>query len=554
MSVSALGTLMAGQVIAPLGSAFDLLTAQAGLIGECLGGERTLLVDRHAWSRYFPPHLAESELTRLIAPERFDAALHVSATEVARYGVRFPGDDNVSTTYGLMDLVQEAVRDENVGLYALPLRESTPSPFQGGYVPHIGRERDLVRPILERLSEPQPEGTQWASGAASQLMLDFLDQIRSAGGTLDLRGRKFVLLGGSADYAMTRLLLEAGARVLVIGIKDGRYDRLVNEASQYPGVLAYVPEGTNLLTQPHRVAATIAKFSGGDDIYLGDYLYKPKDQMRLAMVRYALATALAPMIVAYFGPRTPTVPYELADDVIQRAEKNFTNRGPWRSALNKLFTWNRMMGPLPLVAFNQGLVQRTGAAVTVSSVTGQGPDYNAGGRERSFLADLFTSLGFPLDEHLLWGGLVVKEARSVTVVTPVAPVAMTSGMKGNPIIDAALGQAWREGVGVFGSVPEARDTVGLMILAGLFCDTSPYLAARAGDYKTPHARARAMAQISFDGGLASTGFTVEGQMLGLVLADWLSGGSRRPNRKRRWMTLTGGGRFQSFAEIEEAQS
>jgi hypothetical protein len=403
--------------------------------------------------------------------------------------------------------------------------------------------QEQIRIIMEWISERQPEGTQWASRATSKLGLEFIDQIKREG-SLDLRGQKFVVLGGSADYAMTRLLLEAGAEVLLIAVEDrlNRYAKLVKEADQYPGRLHYVEGGgTNLLEEPHRIAATVLKFADGDKFHVVDFLYLKQFQVQLATVRFALFTAWWMHVASYTAPRTPTVSTQLPRDIAQLGMENFRKQNPVRQAFNIVSRETKYLNRmLPGVFFNAGIVESGGVAVAVNESTDQNCDYVMAGKQRTKLAEALAAVGMlkPTTDpgaDIVWGGHSLTERSPITVVDPVVEIAMTTGLAGNDTIDTCLGWAWTDGAAVFGNVQEARDFVGFISLAGIFGETSPYAARNARAYESAAARLAGMAEIFSDGGLASRGNSAEGLMGRLFMMGKITGAENR-----RWTTLTHG--------------
>ncbi len=94
---------------------------------------------------------------------------------------------------------------------------------------------------------------------------------RPASDGIDLSGRRIAMLGAGAELAPTRLWLEGGADVLWIDVADPPADLL--DRDDLAGTLRWVPGGTDLLTEPDRVRATVEEFAAGERIDLGLYAY-----------------------------------------------------------------------------------------------------------------------------------------------------------------------------------------------------------------------------------------------------------------------------------------
>jgi hypothetical protein len=124
-----------------------------------------------------------------------------------------------------------------------------------GLVPAVSfRGITYTGPSLNYLGQKLLSENKMTKGAAKALA--WLANFASAhDDKIDLTGRKFVILGASAELAPTRLLLAAGASVLWVDIKAP--DSILAEPHKYAGSLSYCAEANNILLHPNRIRASM---------------------------------------------------------------------------------------------------------------------------------------------------------------------------------------------------------------------------------------------------------------------------------------------------------
>ena len=131
-------------------------------------------------------------------------------------------------------------------------------------------------------------------GSASAPVAEAVSSLVATAGTdgIDLGGRRIAMLGAAAELAPTRLWLEGGADVLWVDVAEPPADLL--GADELSGSLHWIPGGVDLLTDPHRVRATIEQFADGSRIDLGLYAYAPgrAREWRLTATMNAIVDAL----------------------------------------------------------------------------------------------------------------------------------------------------------------------------------------------------------------------------------------------------------------------
>lgn len=145
---------------------------------------------------------------------------------------------------------------------------------------------DLVDALAAKnhITPAAAEGLRWIVGAS-----------RSG---LELSSKKIVLLGAGAELAPTPILLGAGAQVLWIDINEPNVD-----PSSFSGTLHYVEGGSDLLTQPKEILATIEAFAGDDPVWLGMFAYAAGGgrEWRLEAAMNAIVRALPRERIAGLG-------------------------------------------------------------------------------------------------------------------------------------------------------------------------------------------------------------------------------------------------------------
>jgi hypothetical protein len=187
--------------------------------------------------------------------------------------------------------------------------------------------------------------------------------LQQATGGLDLRGRKFVLLGAGAELAPTPLLLAAGADVLWIDVNAPRLD-----PASFRGTLRYVEGGADILTQPREIVATIESFAGDDPVTIGMFAYAAGQgrEWRLEAAMNAITRALPRDRVAGVGIYiSPTSAARIVPEDVAEASRRRAAAPRWQTLLGR----TRALGP--------GQAEHADVRVSRALVPLQGASYQA---------------------------------------------------------------------------------------------------------------------------------------------------------------------------------
>ncbi|MAE94716.1 MAG: hypothetical protein CL910_08665, partial [Deltaproteobacteria bacterium] len=311
-----------------------------------------LPADSRAFRKDYGEALARFEAVRAGRPDRTAHAVTLARSGEA--ALVFAGTDGDCSLAEALAAPADALRLETQRfpgagglLPALPLSE-----------PRFGADgvESAVGQLLDegRLTESAAGAIGWS-----------LDRARTDGGELDLRGEQFAILGAAAELAPTKLLLEAGARVLWI-------DRVAPPAglekeSGLSGELCWVGDGADLLTQPAEISQTVAAFAGDSPVHLGLYAYAPgaAREWRLAVAMNAIADATPATVASISMLISPTSPAVLEPEDRQAARARREERPLWQSALDAM------------ARFPEGVYECGELAVPRSLVSIQGTAYQA---------------------------------------------------------------------------------------------------------------------------------------------------------------------------------
>ncbi|MEM1414420.1 MAG: hypothetical protein AAGH15_05950 [Myxococcota bacterium] len=274
--------------------------------------------DGRAFRKDYAGTLVAFERRRLASAERLEVARRVVEAAADRM-VFGEGPDAVSLAEHL------AGEGTPLPVERIALRGSP------GLVPETGfrgahyegaKVGELADAWLERawMTKSAHRAVRWTLQAA----------LESSSGKTDLVGQKIVSLGAGAELSPTRAMLRAGADVLWIDAKEP--PKALLEDPRVAGSITHVPGGSNLLTQPREIAATIRAFAAGDPVHIGLYAYAGGAAMewRLtaamnAIVR-SLPAALVRSNVLLISPTTPgTVSAEDAEAAAERRGRGLFN-------------------------------------------------------------------------------------------------------------------------------------------------------------------------------------------------------------------------------------
>ena len=325
----------------------------------------------------------------------------------------------------------------------------------------VGEE---VTPLTEAMAEPQPpleletitfsemggwipqlpagNGTAVADGATGDAIADYTAGLvgRSSatagvatsvswllsdgvgpGGMLDFSARRIAVLGGAAELAPATHWLAAGAHVLWIDVASPPAQLRRSAAG---GRLSWAPGGVDLLTQPRRVAATIAEFAAAGPVDIGLYAYAPGKarEWRLTAAMNAIVDALpAEAIATVTLLVSPTTPGQITSQELQVEEQQRRDRPTWQNTLDRL----------GFLGSGSGHVTVGDGAVSRSVVSIQGSGYQAA----QYLEKMMTA-----ETWATWGPALATAPQPRHVSANVAGVSLTRSLQ-HPVFDAAFGGA-----------------------------------------------------------------------------------------------------------------
>jgi hypothetical protein len=294
------------------------------------------------------------EAARVAAPERARLAL-----ELARGAEACLCWEDEAGRRSLDEALAEATEPLPLRTHDFPGSPGwTPAPvyrgerWSGAGIADLGAtltERDVVTPA--------------AAEALAWLAKHALDD-----GRLDLSGRRIAMLGANAEMAPTRHWLEAGAEVLWIDVAPPPADWFESDA--LAGRLHWCPAGSDLLTQPREILATLVAFAEGGPIDLGLYAYAPgrAREIRLTGIMNAIVEALPAASLAsvtlLVSPSTPAAldARDLEAIALRKA------RGP---------VWESALAAFGLLGRGEGFARCGDGAAIRSVVSIQGASYQA---------------------------------------------------------------------------------------------------------------------------------------------------------------------------------
>lgn len=452
----------------------NLLTQAAAEFPGALGAVE-LPARASGFKREYGEILARFEAARVVAPERVDIARYLvkksqGSLEFADTGSRISLDEYLAT------------KAEPPSLTSIELGAAD------GFRPELAFEGQIHRGrSLCALADRMAEAHQMTFAARDALRW-IVEHIESQGGSLDLRGQNFVVLGGGAELAATRMLLAAGARVLFIDVADPK--ELLSNAAGLRGTLVYPSTGGNLLEQPREVSAAIRAFADAHGpVHLSMFAYASgsSQEWRLGSAMTAIAMHLpADMLSSIALLVSPTTAASLQPESLEAARAGLRNGSRWKSAL-----WRTGLLGAP------GHLAADGAAIARATVSVQGLSYQAAQYISKLLAaETFAVYGTDLE---------AGRRRPVTVSANVAGITRTRSLA-HPLFQAAFIGAPHFGVRIFDPA-ETRALSGLLILHDLLNPSAP---GAAGVQPTDVRRkASALLSQQVHGGIYSLPYVLE---------------------------------------------
>ena len=431
-----------------------------------------LPTSRAEFKKSYGDDLCRFEAARIGSPQRVAIARHLSSATLA------------SLRYGdapLLEALQKSVP-------APPVSRTAPSaPTLHAEVPFEGRAyRDReVASLAERLF-----GDHHLTAATRDALLWIVEHIAAQGGTLDLRGQRFALLGASAEISPAPMLLAAGAEVLWIDMKT---------PPQQAGV-THPAQPSDLLGQPQTVAAMVRQFAADGPVHLGLLAYAPgkSRELGLAAVMNALVQTLGPQVVrSVFMFISPTSPAEMQPEDLAVVAARARSPALWQRAL-----------VVTRVLKQPGFSGHDRNAVSRAIISLQGQGYQAA----QYFAKIASAEAWAAD------GLA---GTSITVSANVAGITNTRSLA-HPLFQLAFEGASAFGIRVF-ATETTRALAGLLMLHDILNPNAPGAAARA--YPCAEDKARTLRSQQIHGGV----YDLAWQFDSVVRVGAVIGMSRRPN-------------------------
>ncbi|BBM82063.1 MaoC/PaaZ C-terminal domain-containing protein [Candidatus Uabimicrobium amorphum] len=260
-------------------------------------------------------------------------------------------------------------------------------------------------------------------------------------GYIDLRGQKFVLLGGTAELTPIYALLQAGAEVLTTHTKNVK--NLIDTAGEFCGSLHYATQGMNLLTQPKEIAQTIREFAGEDKIHLVTLAYRggKGQELRLAVAQDGIIRKLCKQLASICCYVSPSVIAEISPQTAEDALQIYNKPLPTTSKLLRKTTKRRWYGP--------SIAQKDSRYWAKTICNFQGCSYAASNLfGKYYLAEVYCNDDTKMSANV--GGITA-----------------TSSMD-TPLLRAAFREAKRFFIDIFES-DETRELMQAMLLYDLLC-------------------------------------------------------------------------------------
>lgn len=276
-----------------------------------------LPTDANVFKRTFGDALSRFEAARVASPKRLQIARELTAAVAATCEV-----DEGGTRTTLRDVLARkngAAHDTKV-----TNGSGTPSltieiPFEGKAV---GGDDALA--LVEKL-----HANHHMTAAALEGLRWIIAHAKENGGVVDLRGKKFAVLGAAAELSPAPLLLKAGASVLWVDPRE--------PSSAHAGTVTYDASARDLLREPNAIASAIESFGDGDPVHVGMFAYAPGKgrELRLAETMNAIvdhlrvknAVASASMFVS------PTSPKLVQPEDVAVVRARATAPASWQRAL-----------------------------------------------------------------------------------------------------------------------------------------------------------------------------------------------------------------------------
>ena len=450
-----------------------VLTEAVAEFPDVLGAAR-LPESATAFKRDYGMALARFEAERAASKRRVEVARFI--VRRTQEALQYAGEHGTVPLAEHMAQPREAPTLRSEPLSGAPgLRAEVP--FDGS----VYRGRDVIA-LAERLAAEQ-HLTQSVVAALRFIVM----HIEERGGTLDLRGERFAMLGAGAELAPTRLLLQAGASVLWIDVAEPA--QVLPDLANSAGTLVHAPAARNLLEAPDEAAAAIRAFAADGPVHVGMFAYASgaSREWRLGAAMNAIATSVpSDMVRSISLLVSPTTTATLQPESAHAAAQRFAARPGWQSALLRA-------GLLQTPGYHEA----HGIRIARATVSIQGLSYQAA----QYISKLASA-----EVYAVHGtDLRADTPRPITVSANVAGITRTRSLQ-HPLFQAAFIGAPSFGVRIFDPAT-TRALNGLLILHDLLCPTAP--GAAAVQPSDPRLKASLLLSQHVHGGIYSLPYALE---------------------------------------------
>jgi hypothetical protein len=363
-------------------------------------------------------------------------------SEIARYMVQRTHEQLTFDDGQFQGLFQEFMAQD-----ADPITfETTKFSGKAGLVPAVPfRGITYTGPSLHYLGQKLLAESKMTHRAARALAW-LANHANAQDGKIDLTGKKFVILGASAELAPTKLLLAAGASVLWIDVKGP--DGILAETHKYAGSLSYCADANNILLQPHKIRASIETFAQGEAVHIGMFAYAAgaSQEWRLAATMNAILMSLPASCVASVSMLiSPTSAAVIQPEDVSSAHNLQSNPPLWQALLKGVGQLKQS------VSFDVNGIPVARAIVPLQGVSYQAAQYIS----KILAAEVFATQGVELK----------GPPQPVRVSSNVAGITKTRSLN-HPVFQAAFIGAPTFGVEIF-EVPTTQALSTLLILHDL---------------------------------------------------------------------------------------
>ncbi len=328
---------------------------------------------------------------------------------------------------------------------------------------------------------------QLMTDAAAEGFGRLFARIDREGGSLSLRGQRFVIFGAAAELSPVELLLEAGADVLWIDLHEPATERLLER--KLAGKLSFAKGGANLLAEPARILSTLRDYAKAGPVHIGCYAYAggASQEWRLTTTMNALVRALPSSAVASVTMLvSPTTPSQVSAEDVVTSRERLQDANRWKRALQRA----GQLTPSLEVSGN--------VLIARAIVKAQGVSYQA--------AQLVGKL-YAAEASAVYGNTLMGEADAapLTVSANVAPITATKSLS-HPVFQAAFLGASLFDVEI--SQPETTRVLGgLLAIHDVTAPDAPGSAQHF--YASPNERARGVLSQQMHGGIYTNPFSLD---------------------------------------------